>query len=89
MKCFKFIFYTFEGYFVYIGYSENKSIAQYLLLVNEARAAVLVPRPPEVQNDSKLEAVVDLFLLGLTLQHCTHADSNLGGKRERPMIYKK
>ena len=29
-----------------IGYSENKSIAQYFLLVNEAQVAVLVPRPP-------------------------------------------
>ena len=31
---------------ILIGYSENKSTAQYLLLVNEAQAAVLVPRPP-------------------------------------------
>ena len=45
-----------------IGYAENKSIAQHLLLVNEAQAAVLVPNHPQIQNNNKLEAVVNLNL---------------------------
>ena len=36
-----------------IGCSENKSVVQYLLLVNEAQAAVVVPRPPADLQDLK------------------------------------
>ena len=32
------------------GYSENESIAEYLLLVNEAQTAVLIPQPPADSN---------------------------------------
>ena len=39
-------------------YSENESIAQYLLLGNEVQAAVLVPRYPQLQNNDKLKVVL-------------------------------
>ena len=58
---------------------------QYLVLVNEAWATVLVPQPPWIQNNDKLElAVVNLYLSGLTLEHNTNVDSNLAENRGKP-----
>ena len=44
-----------------IAYSENKSIVQYLLLVNEVQAADLVSRPP-ADSKQQLGMVVNLYL---------------------------
>ena len=71
-----------------IGYSENKSIAQYFPLVNEAQAAVLVLRPPADSKNNKLEAMVTWYFASLTLS-TRRADSDLAGNREIPRVYKK
>ena len=52
----------------------NKSIAQYLLLVNEAQAAVLVPQAPADSKQQQTRSSGEFVFLHLWY---THADSNL------------
>ena len=47
------------------GYSENDSNVQYLLLVNEAETGTM--DHPEIQNNNKVEAVVNSYLSRLTV----------------------
>ena len=82
-KCLGFVFWVRYAFWMsntaldglLIGYSENRSIEQYLLLVIEARVAVQLLQPP-ADNNNKLEAVEKLCLSGLTLTQISLAGNS-------------
>ena len=72
-----------------IGHSEDKSIAQHLLLVNEAEAAVLVLRPPADSKQQQTGSSGEFVFVNLLFDSIyTLIQTSTAGNRETQRIDK-